>query len=79
MFPLLTVQGGFVHDMRFNFENCQFQIIQAITVLKINAHIYTLLPSSITKSYKTLVASIKIHKSQLLLFIWIADQSLAFL
>ena len=23
MFPLLTVQGGFVHvDMRFNFENC---------------------------------------------------------
>ena len=57
----------------------QFQIIRAITVLKINAHIYTLLPSSITKSYKTLVASIKIHKSQLLLFIWIADQSLAFL
>nr|DAY32836.1 MAG TPA: hypothetical protein [Caudoviricetes sp.] len=53
--------------------------IRAITVLKINAHIYTLLPSSITKSYKTLVASIKIHKSQLLLFIWIADQSLAFL
>ena len=53
--------------------------IRAITVLKINAHIYTLLPSSITKSYKTLVVSIKIHKSQLLLFIWIADQSLAFL